>query len=474
MVAVCDTGFDRGVLEDVHPAFSRRVLAVDVVGTSLASDRDGHGTSVAGCVLADGETIDGGPVVGAAPRAALVVQAAMTSEGLMELPTDLAAVLEHARTEHDVRVHLLALTDAGSSVKGAYGPTAESVDRFVDDRRDAIVVLSVGNDGVATVNERGAVEIAAGSVSPPSTAKNALAVGACENDWPTFSRTYGETHPFSHSLEPFASDRLADSSESLAAFSSRGPTADGRTKPDLVAPGTCVPTPRSRAAPYAASSQFGELGDPLYRMSGGSSSSAGFVAGAAALVREWLRRERGVLAPSAALVKALLVNGARPLGGAEGPPNGGEGFGRLDVSASIGLGGRVELDDEGVSLVRGDTHSVPMEVTAGQLLSVTLAWTDPPGPRLVQDLDLIVAIDGAELHGNRTPGDVTFDRVNNVERVRARVGISGQATILVRAARTERRGQSFALVRSVARSPARADATEARGVHDGSADPRSG
>jgi serine protease AprX len=447
VISVCDTGFDRGGLGDVHPAFAGRVLAIDVVGASMASDRDGHGTSVAGCAAADGFSEDGGPVAGSAPRASLVVQAAMTIDGLLELPIDLASVFEHARREHDVRVHLLAITDAGSSAPGEYGPTADSIDRFIERRRDAVVILSVGNDGVPRENERGEIEIAAGSVGSPATAKNALAVGACENDWPTFPGTYGETHPFSHALEPFASDRLADSSESLAAFSSRGPTTDGRTKPDLVAPGTCVPTPRSRAAPHAASSQFGELGDPLYRMSGGSSLSAGFVAGAAALVREWLRRERAMGAPSAALVKALLLNGAKPLAGGA---TCGEGFGRLDVSRAIGLGGRIELDDEGPALVEGESSASSMEVVEGDLLSVTLAWTDPPGPSLMHDLDLVVEVDGARLHGNRAPGDRTFDRTNNVERVRTLVRTSGRAKILVRAIKTERRGQTFALVRSVA------------------------
>lgn len=176
--------------------------------------------------------------------------------------------------------------------------------------------------------------------------------------------------------------------------------------------------------------------------------SAGFVAGAAAVVRDWLRRERGVVAPSAALVKALLVNGARDL--LDDAPSCGGGFGRLDVSEALGLRGRVELEDEGLALVEGASRCVSIDVVRGEVLSVTLVWTDVPGPSLVHDLDLIVELDGDELHGNRAIGDAGFDRTNNVERVRTRVEASGQARILVRAVRTGQRGQTFALVRSVA------------------------
>ena len=53
----------------------------------------------------------------------------------------------------------------------------------------------------------------------------------------------------------------------------------------------------------------------------------------------------------------------------------------------------------------------------GYTLKVTLVWTDPPGAKLQNDLDLIVkASNGQERHGNMGTGK-GFDRVNNVEQV---------------------------------------------------------
>ena len=50
---VADTGFDMGVTDNVHPAFTGRVLAaVTAAGATIPADWDGHGTHVAGSVLA--------------------------------------------------------------------------------------------------------------------------------------------------------------------------------------------------------------------------------------------------------------------------------------------------------------------------------------------------------------------------------------------------------------------------------------
>lgn len=71
-------------------------------------------------------------------------------------------------------------------------------------------------------------------------------------------------------------------------------------------------------------------------------------AGCAAVVREYLAKAHGVNRPSAALLKALLINGAHPLVGQYAPPeigvipNTDEGFGRINVKEVVAPGGSVQ------------------------------------------------------------------------------------------------------------------------------------
>src|SRR5206468_11863265 len=75
IVAVADTGFDKGSTTNVHPAFKGRVKKLYALGRpGLKDDPDGHGTHVAGSVLGDGVSTADGPVRGAAPKAKLVLQ----------------------------------------------------------------------------------------------------------------------------------------------------------------------------------------------------------------------------------------------------------------------------------------------------------------------------------------------------------------------------------------------------------------
>src|SRR5262249_5307646 len=136
---------------------------------------------------------------------------------------------------------------------------------------------------------------------------------------------------------------------------------------------------------------------------------------------------------------------------AGGIPNNSEGFGRVDLPATIGpLPEGIELKfwDEGTSLDTGEEQTFEVTLTAlAHLVKVTLVWTDPPGETLQNDLDLIVkTAKGTVRHGNMGSNTKKFDRRNNVEQVVMTTVLPGKFTITVRAFRAAISPQPFALV----------------------------
>lgn len=65
-------------------------------------------------------------------------------------------------------------------------------------------------------------------------------MGASENLRPEIGKIYGGIWPDDFPANPMKSDKMSDGAEGMVAFSSRGPTVDGRIKPDVVAPGTYI------------------------------------------------------------------------------------------------------------------------------------------------------------------------------------------------------------------------------------------
>ncbi|MEE9223844.1 MAG: S8 family serine peptidase, partial [Thermoplasmata archaeon] len=450
VVAVCDTGFDEGSTTSVHPAFGNRVLKLYALGRKTASDPHGHGTHVAGSVLGDGHSNTmGGQIRGAAPRGSLVLQSVLDAQGgLGGLPDDLNDLFLIPYRDNGARVHT---NSWGSPVFGRYTQSSFEVDEFVWNHRDYVICFSAGNEG-ADVDANGVVDVR--SVGSPGTAKNCITVGASESNRPFISKQYGQAWPMDFPVDPLSSDRWADNPDGMAAFSSRGPTRNGRIKPDVVAPGTAILSAHSRKAHVG--SFWGTSSDPLYCFMGGTSMATPLVAGCAAVVREYFQSRRSHQ-PSAALVKALLINGARDISGqyvpseAEAIPNLSEGFGRVDLAATVGPFGqneRVDFKEENTALDTGEEERTVVRVNAsGALLKVTLVWTDPPGEELQNDLDLIVrAPGGQERHGNMPSLSTGFDRKNNVEQVVWTDVPVGDIEILVRAHDISLHLQSYALV----------------------------
>jgi hypothetical protein len=449
IIAIADTGFDRGSTTDVHPAFKGRVKKLYALGRpGRKDDPDGHGTHVAGSALGDGISKSDGPVRGTAPAAKLVLQSVLDKHGdLGGLPDDLGELFGPPYKIDKARIHSNSWGTDDSS--GVYDEQARELDDFVFTHRDMLICFSAGNEGVDKDSNG---QIDPNSVAPPATAKNCLTIGASENNRPDQDQTYGEGFPKDYKANPIKSDTMADNPEGMVAFSSRGPTNDERIKPDVVAPGSFILSTRSRKT---KSEGWGLTDDPLYMFDGGTSMATPLVAGCAAVVRAFLRKQ-GLAKPSAALMKAMIINGAHHLAGQYVPSEAGlaannsQGFGRVDVQAVIGpyaAHETVQFFDEKKKLDAGDREDRTITIPAGaRRLKATLVWSDPPGEGLQNDIDLIVVANKQERHGNMPAGSKGFDRKNNVEQVIMDHPAPGNAVVSVVAHSIAITPQSYALV----------------------------
>jgi subtilisin family serine protease len=352
----------------------------------------------------------------------------------------------------------------GAAAAGEYTSDSQKVDQFVWNYPNMVILFSAGNAGI-DANGNGYVD--EDSLDAPGTAKNCITAGASDNErisggynpgGPCY--TWNGCWPGDYPTNPTRDDRLSDSRQELAAFSSRGPTADGRIKPDVVAPGTNILSTRSS---YISSNGWGAYSNSKYMYMGGTSMSTPLIAGAATLVREYYIEQRGHTSPSAALVKATLINSAVDITGygnlsqeAGKPiPNMHEGWGRVSVGSTT-LGQRIFHDGDSLTTGLFTTYNYQIALSAVPL-KVTLAWSDYPGALpaggLVNNLNLeVTAPDGTTLYrGNNFSGGWSFpggsaDSVNNVESVYIQNPAVGQWTIRVKGFNVPQGPQPFALV----------------------------
>ncbi len=490
IVAVADSGLDSGDLATLHPDLRGRVLAGYAWGRPTDpdfpgdpngdwSDNDGHGTHVAGSVVGDG-TLSGANVAtntyagahaGAAPKAQLVFQSlADSNNGLTGLPSDLNLLFQQAY-DAGARIHT---NSWGSAVAGAYTGDARQVDQFLWNHPAMYIAFSAGNEGSDDDGTLGVID--PGSLGSPATAKNAASVGASESERASGGynpgsldcSTYGTC--FGYPANPIRSDTPSNNRNGLAAFSSRGPTADGRLKPDFVAPGTNILSTHSQQP--AAGSGWGEGPSQWYNYEGGTSMATPLSAGAAVLVRQFYTDVENLPAPSGALIKATLINGAANMAPGQYNPTGpfqevlrrpdrSQGWGRVDLANSImprGPGGLWYADhSDGLSTGQTITYTSIFSVGADASLPLraTLAWADYPGSlialtKLVNDLDLqVIGPDGTVYVGNDRADGVlngTIDRLNNIEGIEIPDPLPGAYTVVVRAHHIPQGVQPYALV----------------------------
>jgi len=419
IIAVVDTGLDTGVNDtSMHEDFKGRIVAIYNLHGGTADIGSGHGTHVAGSVLGSGARSDGS-IRGMAFNAQLVFQAA--GDDLYGIPDDLNTLFQQS---YDDGARIFSNSWGSldswnpSSLCGQYTVASQNIDKFIWDHKDAVILFAAGNEGKdidINGNSDGVIDV--DSLRPEATSKNCITVGASENNRATgginpdprvLKYTYGDIWPQDFPKDPIKTDRLSNDPEGMVAFSSRGPTDDGRIKPDVVAPGTNILSVRSIVAAECETYSWGLLpvGDvrrDFYMFLGGTSMATPITAGAVALIRQYLQNN-GLLNPSAALIKAILIHGAVPMKGQYTPPevgavpNNDEGWGRINLENSLfpAPPAKLELRDPVADAVgTGDQRNYTFEVVDSSVpFRITLAWTDYPGNLaaggLVNHLRLVV------------------------------------------------------------------------------------
>jgi serine protease AprX len=306
VAAVIDTG--------VHAAHldldGGKVIAFKdfVNGRTDAYDDNGHGTHVAATIAGDGDARADRLYQGVAPAAAVVGVKVLDAAGSGTMQNVAAAIdwVVQNRTLYGIEAINLSLGASGCS--DGTDLTSQAVNNAA--AAGLVVVVAAGNEGPGKC-----------TVGSPGAASGALTVGA-----------------------------MADTTAgglTLASFSSRGPTADGRIKPDLVAPGVAV-----------TSAQTGTTNG--YVTYDGTSMATPFVAGVALLALD------ANAALTAQDVKAKLTGTTADWGrsGADGE----YGTGRLDAYAA--------LKAAGAPLTTGPV--VPGRIYREGTLASTGAYVDVP------------------------------------------------------------------------------------------------
>ncbi len=265
-VGIVDSGIDPN-----HPDFAMRVAQVKDLTGEGPVDTNGHGTHIAGVIGGSG-VASSGKYTGVAPECSLYVVKVVRADGSGST-SDVMSGIEWAVQQG---VQVLNLSPGCDTPSDGTDPLSIMCDAAVS--KGVVVCVAAGNSGPA-----------AGTLGCPGAANHVITVGA------------------------------TDKEDQMASFSSRGPTLDGRAKPDICMPGVNIVSCR------AARTSTGTPVDDAYVRASGTSIAAAHAAGACALL---LQACSGI---SPRQVKEALMVSAKNL---SFDPNA-QGKGVVDLSAAL-------------------------------------------------------------------------------------------------------------------------------------------
>lgn len=274
----------------------------------------------------------------------------------------------------------------GLGIENFYGIEAQEYDKLVYKQEYLVQVFSAGNrgDSTSTSGPYAGIPGFANLTGTFKMAKNVITLGALDRNF------------------------------QLEAQSSRGPAYDGRVKPELVA--------------------YGE---------DGSSGAAAICSGVALMLQQLYKDQFSDQLPSAALVRATLLNSADDMMSAG--PDFFTGYGNLNAIRAVTMMRAGHFFESAIQPGASSTFEVEVPQNTRQL-KVMLAWTDPPAEvdatkALINDLNIQLITPSSDtilpwVLDTRRSGlpQAAFrglDTLNNQEQVTLEFPQSGRYTIVV-------------------------------------------
>lgn len=304
-VAVLDTGLNAGHVDFAGRVPAQHNFTADNGGRpDDASDGQGHGTNVAGIIVANGDHL------GLAPGANVVPIKVLDNGGsgsFQAIAAALGWVLDH-REELGISAVCMSLGDSGNYVTDGVFPGDSIQERIRRLReRKVAVCIAAGNDYFRHASREG--------MGYPGIFRESISVGAVyDNNEGSFSYGDGAT---AFSTAP---DRITPFSQRLHESTS----AECRT--DIFAPG----------APVRSSGIHGEHGESIQH---GTSQATPVTAGVVLLMQELYQRATGELPEVTDLVSWLRSGGAQIHDGDDEHDNvehTNKGFRRVDAVGALG------------------------------------------------------------------------------------------------------------------------------------------
>ncbi len=387
----------------------RKLVAYKKYGTADASEGQYHGSHVNGSVAGD-DSITGGTSFydGMAIKGRLYF-VDLTNGTSFVLSTNLWYLWDTVYAGRGLPDSLRPIKQHSgswgwSNSSGTYLLQDATTDAFIWANKDFLNIMAAGN------------EFSTRRIRNPGIAKNVLTVGALEN---------------------------GTAANAIASFSSRGPTQDGRLKPNVMAPGQNI---------YSAT----RTGTNTYSSMDGTSMATPITSGTVGLMRCYLQEgyyptgapvpENRLTYISAALLRSMAIASADPNIGSYTPPDNNIGWGRINADSVLYFTGdtrKLLLKDDTSGVATGEYKEEQFRVISAIPLRVALAWSDTAAapnanPTLVNNLDLeLISPTGTSYRGNKysggqsTPNPSGWDSLNTEECCRVNAPDTGLWTIRV-------------------------------------------
>lgn len=236
-----------------------------------------------------------------------------------------------------------------------------------------------------------------------------------------------------------------DNEDNLEGSSSRGPTADGRIKPDICANGA---------------GQLSTSDPNTNQVGGGTSAAAPSVSGCITQLYDAYMELNGGDEPESPLIKACVLNTGEDLGNPG--PDFQHGWGRINTLRALYILENGTYLNDSVTQGQTKTHTITVPANTAEVRAMVY-WLDPQGSplaakALVNDLNMTVTDPSnttwnpwvldhtptvAALNSNAVRGN---DSINNMEQVTLSSPAAGTYTVTVNGATVPQGPQSYYLV----------------------------